>query len=138
MANESKVIRKTDYSAMALLHDVLGADASKVADIDSYYRIDGHYVFLEFVKCNLRPFEYEPIQNWPQISQQISLVWDFVTKADGTLWIVCYEEKKEQFRLLKVSVATATEFEYSEKLDYEFGQFKSWFQKFNNDVLKKK
>jgi hypothetical protein len=50
MANESKVIRKTDDSAIALLYEVLGADASKVADFDSYYRINGHYVFLEFVK----------------------------------------------------------------------------------------
>ncbi len=138
MANESKVIRKTDDSAMALLNEVLGADASKVADIDSYYRINGQYVFLEFVKCNLRPFIYEPIQNWPIISQQISLVWDFATKSEGTLWLVCYEEIKEQFRLLKVSVATATEFEYSEKLDYDFDHFKAWFQKLNNDVLNKK
>jgi len=138
MANESKRIRKTDDSAMALLHEMLGEDASLVADIDSYYKINGQYVFLEFVKCNVRPFEFEPIQNWPAISNQISLVWDFTTKADGTLWLVCYEEIKEQFRLLKVSSATETEFEYSEKLDYDFDHFKAWFQKLNNDVLNKK
>ena len=135
MANESKIIRKTDDSAMALLYEMLGDGANKIADIYSYYRINGHYVFLEFVKCSVRPFEYEPIQNWADIGQQISIVWDFAIKAEGTLWLVCYEDKKEQFRLLKVKSATATDFEYSDKQDCSFDQFKAWFQKLNSDVL---
>jgi hypothetical protein len=135
MANESKVIRKTDDSAIALLHEMLGEGANKIADIDSYYKINGHYVFLEFVKCSVRPFEYEPMQNWVEIGKQISIVWDFANKAEGTLWLVCYEEKKEQFRLLKVKLASETNCEYSEKMDYSFDQFKAWFQKLNSDVL---
>jgi hypothetical protein len=135
MANESKSIRKTDDSAMALLHEMLGEDASKVADIDSYYKINGQYIFLEFVKCSVRPFEYELMRNWADIRKQISIVWDFAIKAEGILWLVFYEEKKEQFRLLKVKLATETAFEYSDKLDYSFDQFKAWFQKLNSDVL---
>lgn len=137
MANESKIIRKTDDSAMALLHEMLGDSAGSIADIDSYYKINGHYVFLEFVKCSVRPFDYEPMQNWADIGMHISIVWDFAIKAEGTLWLVCYEDKKEQFRLLKVKLATETTFEYSGKLDYGFDQFKVWFQKHNSDVLNK-
>ena len=133
MANESKIIRKTDDSAMVLLHELIGA--GKIADIDSYYKINGHYVFLEFVKCSVSPFEYEPMQNWTDIGNQISIVWDFAIKAEGTLWLVCYEDKKEQFRLLNVKLATEKVFEYSDKCDYSFDQFKAWFQKLNSDVL---
>lgn len=120
---------------MALLHEILGNGANIIADIDSYYRINGHYVFLEFVKCNVCPFEYEPMQNWANIGKQISIVWDFAIKAEGTLWLVCYEDKKELFRLLKVKSATAKDFEYSEKQDYSIDQFRAWFQKLNSDVL---
>jgi hypothetical protein len=137
MANESKVIGKTDDSAMALLHEILGEGAKQVAAIDSYYRINGHYVFLEFVKCSVRPFDYEPIHDWPLIGKQIAVVWNFTTKAEGTLWLVCYEVQKEQFRLLKVKEATAIAFDYSEKLDYHFDQFRIWFQQLNSDVLNK-
>lgn len=137
MASESKIIRKTDDSAMALLHEMLGDGADKIADVDSYYKINGHYVFLEFVKCSVRPFEYDPIQNWAAISKQISLVCDFAIRAEGILWLVCYEEKKEQFRLLRVKAANEKVIEYSEKLDYSFDQFKAWFQKLNSDVLNK-
>jgi hypothetical protein len=135
MANESKIISKTDDSAMALLHETLGDGINKIADIDSYYKINGHYVFLEFVQCSVRPFEYEPMQNWVEIGKQISIVWGFANNAEGTLWLVCYEEKKEQFRLLKVKLASETIFEYSDKVDYSFDQFKAWFQKLNSDVL---
>jgi hypothetical protein len=137
MGNESKIIRKTDDSAMALLHEILGDKANEIADIDSYYKIDGHYVFLEFIKCNKRPFDYEPNENWNEINHQISVIWDFVNKAEGTLWIICHEANKEQFRLLKIKSVSKESIDYYELIDMSFDDFKIWFQKLNSDVLNK-
>lgn len=137
MANESKTIRKTDDSAIALLYDTLNDKTTTIGDIDSYYKINGKYIFLEFIKCEVRPFEYEPMSYWANIRQHILVVWDFTIKAKGSLWLVCYEEQKEQFRLLRVEAASESGIEYSKKLDYNFDQFRFWFQRVNSEVLKR-
>ena len=137
MGNESKIIRKTDDSAMALLHDILGEQAKKITDIDSYYNISGQYHFLEFIKCEKRPFEYDPNQNWNEISKHISTVFDFSKKADGILWLVCYDLKKDQFKLFKVKEVSSEIIQFEETKELNLGEFKAWFQKMNSDVLKK-
>jgi len=137
MGNESKIIRKTDDSAMALLHDMLGDKVNNITNIDSYYNINGTYHFLEFIKCEIKPFDYDPNQNWHKIKSQISIIWDFTCKAEGLLWLVCYEIKKEQFKLFKVHSMDEKQIQFSKVLQQDLNQFKIWFQKLNSDVLKK-
>lgn len=136
MAGESKIIRKTDTSAISLLYEILGVETKNIAHIDSYYNINGTYHFLEFIKCDCRPFEYDPNQNWQQLKDQISILWDFTFKAEGTLWLVCYEVKKEQFKLFRVKALSEMGIEFAEEIRQDFDQFKYWFQKMNSDVLK--
>ena len=138
MGKESKIIRKTDDSAMALLHEILGDKAKNITDIDSYYNIDGTYHFLEFIKCEERPLDYDPNQDWQKIKSQIFVIWDFTCKAEGLLWLVCYDLRKEQFKLFKVKGMDDTKIEFSEIRQQDLVEFKAWFQKLNSDVLKNK
>lgn len=137
MANESKIIRKTDDSAMHLIYDVVGDKAKFISDIDSYYFLNGKYVFLEFVKCTVKPFEYNPNQNWNEIQVHLNRVWEFVSKADGSLWLICYDDTKEQFNLFKVSSMSINKVEFSNQIEQNIDDFKKWFQLLNSEVLKK-
>jgi len=138
MGNESKIIRKTDDSAMALLYEILGDKVKNVLDIDSYYNINGTYHFLEFIKCDCKPFDFQPNQNWKYLNIQLSVIWDFSQRAEGILWLVCYTKEKDQFKILKVKNMNETNIEFIEELKLNFNEFKAWFQKMNSDVLKSK
>ncbi len=138
MGNESKIIRKTDDSAMELLNEVLGEKANSIADIDSYYNIEGTYHFLEFLKCEGKPWDYDPNKNWEQLNSHMLLIWDFTCKSEGILWIVCHEISKEQFKLFKIKSMDDSKVDFSEELKLDLPRFKAWFQKLNSDVLKNK
>ncbi len=137
MANESKIIRKTDDSAMHLLFDVVGDKAKLISDIDSYYLLNDKYVFLEFIKCNIKPFDYNPNQNWNEIQLHLNRVWEFVSKADGSLWLICYDDSKEFFNLYKVCSMDHVKAELQSPINQNIDEFKKWFQLLNSDVLKK-
>lgn len=138
MGNESKSIRKTDDSAMALLYEILGEGAKNILDIDSYYNISGVYHFVEFIKCGCNPFDYNINDNLNDLYKPLSIIWDFCKRADGIFWIVCYDEHKLQFKLLKVGNFNATNIELYEESKLTFTEFQKWFQKMNSDVLNSK
>jgi hypothetical protein len=138
MGNESKIIRKTDDSAMALLYEILGEDVKNVLDIDSYYNIGGIYHFLEFIKCDCNPFDYNINNNLNDLYKPLSVIWDFSKRADGIFWIICYNKDKLQFKLLKVGNLNETNIELTEEFKLSFAEFQKWFQKMNSDVLKNK
>jgi hypothetical protein len=136
MSKQSKSIRKTDDSALSLLYDTLGEDANKVADIDSYYRIRGSYIFLEFIKVKNSLDSYTPINEWDNLKDEIVNVWEFAKCAEGALWLVCYAEEKSEFRLFKVLNATLQEVTFQKEHYFDDIQFKQWFQLLNALVLK--
>lgn len=138
MGNESKRIRKTDDSAMALLFEIIGDKANKVADIDSYYNINDTYHFLEFIKCDINPFEYDLNNQLNVLHKELSIIWDFSQRAGGVLWLVYYNTEKIQFKINKVDSLNDKEIKFSEEINLSFEEFKNWFQKMNSDVLKGK
>jgi hypothetical protein len=138
MANESKVIRKTDDSAMALLYEMQGDNVKNILDIDSYYNIDGVYHLLEFIKCDCDPFDYNVNNITIKLHQQLSVIWDFCNKAEGILWIICYNNDKAQFKIINVKNIDEKSIEIYDELKFSFNEFQKWFQKMNSDVLKSK
>lgn len=136
MLQESKPIKKTDDSAMALLFDILGNDVSKVADIDSYYKLKNQYIFLEFLKIETNIESFEPIENWHILKDKIGFIWEFVSNAEGFLWLIAYNPGKSIFKLFKVFSADSENITFSKKLNFSFDEFKTWFQKLNAEVLK--
>lgn len=136
MSQESKSIKKTDDSAMSLLFDILGDEATKVADIDSYYRLKKGYIFLEFLKVETNIETFEPNETWQQLKDKIGFVWEFALKAEGFLWLVAYNPEKSEFKLFKVFSADSENITFSKKLNYSLAEFKTWFQLLNAEVLK--
>lgn len=136
MTQESKSIKKTDDSAMSLLFDILGNEASKVADIDSYYRLKNGYIFLEFLKIEANIENFEPNDNWQKLKDKIGLVYEFASKAEGILWLVAYNPDKSVFKLFKVFSADSKCITFSKRLNFSFDEFKKWFQLLNSEVLK--
>lgn len=133
MSFQSKTIKKTDDSAMALVHDIVGDKSNLVADIDSYYRIKDMYVFLEFVEL----MDDESVDDkWPEIKNNISRLWDFYMKAGGSFWLIFYKSDRSVFRLNKLSKISETAFYTSVSHVWNFDEFKIWFQKLNATVLK--
>ena len=133
MSFQSKTIKKTDDSAMALVHDIVGDKSNLVADIDSYYRIKDMYVFLEFVELQ----NAESIDDkWPEIMDNVSRLWEFYKKAGGSFWLIFYKSDRSVFMLNKLSDISETTFYTSVSHVWNFEEFKTWFQKLNAIVLK--
>lgn len=136
MPIESKPIRKTDDSAMALLYDILGDDTSKILDIDSYYRIKGKYIFLEFIKVENSVQDYSLPSNWIAVQNEILTIWEFVNKAEGVLWLICYSVDRSAFKLFLVESATTTKITFQRENICDFEKFKQFIQVLNAEVLK--
>ncbi len=136
MPKGSKPIRKTDDSAMSLLFDILGDGASKITDIDSYYCLKNKYIFLEFMKVETGIENFEPNAHWQILKHKIGFVWEFVSKAEGILWLIAYNPGKSVFKLFKVFSADQESITFSKKLNFSFDEFKTWFQLLNTEVLK--
>lgn len=133
MSFKSKTIKKTDDSAMALVHDMVGDKTNFIADIDSYYRIMDMYVFLEFVELE----NNESVDDkWPEIKNSILRLWDFYKKAGGSFWLIFYKSDRSIFRLNKLFDVSENGFYTSVSHDLNFEEFKVWFQKLNATVLK--
>ena len=136
MNKESKLIKKTDESALFLLHEALGEEVVNVTNIDSYYRINDTYIFLEFIKFNNSLESHNLNSDWPVLKNDMLNIWDFVKSASGVLWIVFYSENKSEFRLFKIHDATHNGVVYNEELYFNYNEFKQWFQRINAEVLK--
>ncbi|HPE74786.1 MAG TPA: hypothetical protein P5210_01755 [Draconibacterium sp.] len=74
MPKGSKPIRKTDDSAMSLLYDIFGSNASEITDIDSYYHLKNKYIFLEFLKVESDIENFNPNENWQMLKHKIVFV----------------------------------------------------------------
>jgi hypothetical protein len=57
--------------------------------------------------------------------------------AEGSLWLICYDDSKDQFNLYKVSSMDDTKAEFQSQLNQNIDEFKKWFQLLNSEVLKK-
>jgi len=136
MPKGSKPIRKTDDSAMSLLYDIFGSNASEITDIDSYYHLKNKYIFLEFLKVESDIENFNPNENWQMLKHKIVFVWEFVSKAGGVLWLITYNHPKSVFKLFKVFSADHENITFSQKLNFSFAEFKTWFQLLNSEVLK--
>lgn len=137
MSHESKPIRKTDDGSIKLLYEIFGDDYNKISKIDSYYNHGGEYTFLEFIKCESSPYDYDINKNWSSLYKQISIIWEFTQKAGGNFWIICYSDEKKDFKLLRIEHLDERKIYVAEELKQDFAAFKIWFQKLNSDVLKK-
>jgi len=134
----SKPIQKTDDSAKQLIIEALDGHQTGGFDLDSVYLIKGTYYVLEFLKCDtVRPFNSHPRRYWFKNKQKFLSLWDITTKLEGRLYLVNYEDSREQFKVIRVLEMDESGI-IKEKIKlWNFDEFKVWFQALNNLEIRK-
>ena len=103
MANNSKPIGKGDDDAKALIIETLEGEWTGGFDLDSIYLINQKYYILEFLKCEtVRPNNSHPNRYWFKNKQKFISLWEITKKLDGILYLVNYEDSRDQFKVIKV------------------------------------
>lgn len=129
----SKPIQKTDDSAKQLIIEALEGQPTGGFDLDSVYNVRGTYYVLEFLKCDtIRPFDSHPRRYWFKNRQKFLSLWDITTKLKGRLYLVNYEDSREQFKVIQVIELDESGIQKEKVNLWNFDQFKKWFKALNN------
>jgi hypothetical protein len=68
-------------------------------------------------------------------AQKFKSLWEIALKLEADLFLVNYEDSREQFKVIKVKKLDQTGITEEESVQWNFPQFKKWFQKLNSAVL---
>ena len=135
-AQFSKPISKGDDGAKDLIIESLEGKSTGGFDLDSIYCKDGKYTVIEFLRCEtVRPFDSHPKRYWHLNAQKFISLWEIALKLEADLFLVNYEDSREQFKVIKVKKLDQTGIKEEESVQWNFQQFKQWFQKLNSSVL---
>jgi hypothetical protein len=135
-AQFSKPISKGDDGAKDLIIESLEGKSTGGFDLDSVYCNNGKYTVIEFLRCEtVRPFDSHPKRYWHLNSQKFKSLWEIALKLEADLFLVNYEDSREQFKVIKVKALDKTGITEEEYVHWNFPQFKAWFQKLNSAVL---
>ena len=136
MGENSKPIGKGDDDAKSLIIESLENEFTGGFDLDSVYLINGKYHVLEFLKCEtVRPNKSHPNRYWFKNKQKFISLWDITKKLDGELYLVNYEDSREQFKIIKVIEINSNGISNEVSREWNFDQFKSWFKSLNRKSL---
>lgn len=136
MSKQSKPIGKTDEDAKKLIIETLDRNVTGGFDIDSIYLIDNTYYVLEFLKCDtVRPVNSHPNRYWFKNSQKFISLWEITQKLEGRLFLVNYEDSREQFKVIEVIELTDKRIIKEKSYNWSFKQFKKWFQDLNKKAI---
>lgn len=134
---DSKPILKTDDSAKQLIIETLEGSETGGFDLDSVYCIRGHYCVLEFLKCDsVRPNNSHPNYYWFRNKQKFISLWDISQKLEAALFLVNYEDSREQFKVIRVLNLDDAGIREEEIFCWNFDQFKVWFKSLNKAAAK--
>lgn len=132
----SKPISKGDDGAKDLIIESLEGAQTGGFDLDSIYCNNGKYTVIEFLKCEtVRPFESHPKRYWHLNSQKFKSLWAIASKLEADLFLVNYEDSREQFKVIKVKALSDNGITEEVSVNWNFLQFKAWFKKLNAAVL---
>lgn len=136
MSKQSKPIGKTDDDAKKVIIEALESNLTGGFDIDSIYLIKDTYYVLEFLKCDtVSPVDSHPNRYWFKNSQKFISLWRITQKLEGKLFLVNYEDSREQFKVIKVLELTDSGIKKEKSWNWTFEQFKEWFQELNKRAI---
>lgn len=138
MSNQySKPIKKTDDSAKQLIIEALEGEETGGFDLDSVYCVKGNYIVLEFLKCDtVRPFDSHPNRYWFKNKQKFLSLWAITKKLNGVLYLINYEDSREQFKIIYVKELDEEGIQKEIEKEWNFDQFKRWFKNLNRNARK--
>lgn len=137
MDKKSKPIGKIDDDAKSLIIEALEGNVTGGFDLDSVYKINGIYYVLEFLKCDtVRPNDSHPRRYWHKNKQKFISLWEITQKLEGMLFLVNYEDSREQFKVIKVLDLNNSGIVQEEIKKWNFDDFKKWFKSLNDRAIK--
>lgn len=136
MNKKSKPIGKIDDDAKSLIIETLGGELTGGFDLDSIYKIGDTYHVLEFLKCEtVRPNHSHPKRYWFKNSQKFISLWEITQKLEGVLYLINYEESREQFKVIKVLDLNSEGIVEEVIKTWSFEEFQRWFKSLNSRAL---
>lgn len=134
----SKPISKGDDDAKALIIEALGGELTGGFDIDSIYKIGDQYIILEFLKCDtVRPNDSHPRRYWNKNWRKFVSLWDVTKRLNGRLYLVNYEDSRDQFKVIRVLRLDNTGILEEDVHPMNFEEFKAWYKDLNKRALQK-
>ena len=79
----------------------------------------------------MRPNDSHPNRYWFKNQQKFISLWEITDKLDGMLFLVNYEDSREQFKVIKVLEMTRSRISKEDTRIWSFDEFKKWFQSLN-------
>ena len=138
MDKQSKPIGKADDDAKLLIIETLEGEYTGGFDLDSIYKIKGKYHVLEFLKCDtIRPNDSHPKRYWFKNKQKFISLWEITQKLEGVLYLINYENSREQFKVIKVLELNEVGINKEKIKIWSFSEFKEWFKSLNKRALEK-
>ena len=137
MDKKSKPIGKVDDGKSLLIIESLEGNVTGGFDLDSIYKINGVYYVLEFLKCDtVRPNDSHPKNYWHKNKQKFISLWEITEKLKGKLFLVNYEDSREQFKVIRVLELNDSGIVREEIKQWNFDKFKEWFKYLNDRAIK--
>jgi hypothetical protein len=135
MNKKSKPIMKVDDDAKKLIIESLEGEDTGGFDIDSIYKIKDEYIIIEFLKCDtVRPRDSHPNRYWFKNKQKFLSLWELTNRLEGKLYLLNYEDSREQFKIMKVLGMDIDSIKTDDRM-WNFSDFKNWFKSLNRDAL---
>ena len=136
MNKKSKPIKKADDDAKNLIIESLEGNVTGGFDLDSIYCIKGVYFVIEFLKCEtVRPNDSHPKRYWHLNKQKFISLWQITKKLEGRLFLVNYEDSREQFKVIEVLELNETGIQKERVRKWDFEKYKKWFKELNSRAL---
>lgn len=127
---------KFDDEIKQLIIDALDGNKTGGGDIDALFQLREGFVVLEFLRCiSVRPFNSHPNRYWNYVHDKIGnknkflALWNIAQKTNSKLFLVNYEDSREQFKIIEVKGLDEKRKIYDEVITkMDFDKFKKWFQ----------
>ena len=98
--------------------------------------IDNIYFILEFLKCDtVRPNASHPNRYWFKNKTKFLALWQITQKLEGRLYLINYEDSREQFKVIRVLELNNTGITKQVIKEWDFTQFKKWFKSLNDKTF---
>lgn len=134
----SKQINKADDDAKRLIIETLAGVETHGFDLDSvFFHQNKGWVVIEFLKCEtVRPYESHPKRYWRKNWRKFAALWAIVNKLEGELWLVNYEDSREQFsviHVLEMDPSATGGITQEQRTDTNFNSFRAWYRRLNDE-----
>ncbi len=137
-SKKSKKISKTDEEAKELIIETLEEEETGGFDVDSIYHMpNGDWIVIEFLKCDtVKPSNSHPNRYWFKNKQKFISLWELTQELNGKLFLINYEDSREEFKKIYVKEIDLDEGITDEEIDeMDFEEFKEWFKELNSKTL---